>query len=104
MSRPGVDKSLKWDFIKIILTKDQERSKRYKEWMRIRKSRYIKLDRTYCCIRKFNTALSLCGVLEVASYFSKSFLEAAARELAVAEVLQLLEVIVVYFLEQESNL
>jgi len=27
MSRPGVDKSLEWDFIKVILTKNQERSK-----------------------------------------------------------------------------
>jgi len=31
MSRPGVDESLEWDFIKVILTKDQERSKRNKE-------------------------------------------------------------------------
>jgi len=27
MSRPGVDKSLEQDFIKVILTKDQERNK-----------------------------------------------------------------------------
>jgi len=31
MSRPGVDKSLEWDFIKMILTKDQERDKGNKE-------------------------------------------------------------------------
>ena len=31
MSRPGVDKSSEWDFIKIILTKDQGRSKRDKK-------------------------------------------------------------------------
>ena len=31
MSRPGVDKSSERDFIKVILTKDQERSKVNKE-------------------------------------------------------------------------
>jgi len=31
VSRPRVDKSLEWDFIKVILTKDQERDKGYKE-------------------------------------------------------------------------
>jgi len=31
MSRPGVNKSSKWDFIKVILTKDQERDKGNKE-------------------------------------------------------------------------
>jgi len=31
VSRPGVDESLEWDFIKVILTKDQERSKGNKE-------------------------------------------------------------------------
>jgi len=41
MSRPEVDESLEQDFIKVILTKDQGRSKRnkkvnedQKEWMR----------------------------------------------------------------------
>ena len=87
MSRPGVDKSLEQDFIKVILTKDQERNKGDKKWMRIRKSRYVESDGTHYCIGKFNIALSLCGVLEVTLYFSKSFLEAAARELAVAEAL-----------------
>jgi len=33
MSRSEVDESSKWDFIKMILTKDQGRSKGYKEWM-----------------------------------------------------------------------
>jgi len=33
MSRSEVDESLKWDFIKVILTKDQGRSKGDKEWM-----------------------------------------------------------------------
>ena len=42
--------------------------------------------------------LSLYRVLEVALYFSKSFLK------AVAKALWLLGVIVVYPLEQESNL
>ena len=31
VSRPGVNKSSEWDLIKVILTKDQERSKRNKE-------------------------------------------------------------------------
>ena len=31
MSRPGVDEGLEQDFIKVILTKDQERSKRNKK-------------------------------------------------------------------------
>ena len=38
VSRPRVDKSSEWDFIKVILTKDQRRSKGNKKWMRIRKS------------------------------------------------------------------
>ena len=42
MSRLRVNESLKQDFIKMILTKDQGRSKRNKESMRIRKSRCIK--------------------------------------------------------------
>ena len=48
--------------------------------------------------------LSLCGVLGVTLYFSEGFLEAAAKELSVAEVLGPLEVTVVCFLGQESNL
>ena len=31
VSRPGVDESLEWDFIKMILTKNQERGKGNKE-------------------------------------------------------------------------
>ena len=31
MSRPGVDKSSEWNFIKVILTKDQGRSKEDKK-------------------------------------------------------------------------
>jgi len=85
MSRSGVDKNSEWDFIKVILTKDQERDKENKKWMRIRKSGYIELDWTRCYVGKFNTALSLYEVLEVALYFSKGFLEAAARRSAVTE-------------------
>ena len=92
MGRSGVNWSLEWDFIKVILTKDQERSKRDKEEMRIRKSRCIKSDGTYCCTEKFNVALSLYRVLRVALYFSKSFLEAAAK------VPWFLRVTMVYFL------
>jgi len=104
MSRPRVNKSLKQDFIKVILTKNQRRSKRDKKRVRIRKSGYVELDRTYCCIREFNTALSLCKVLSITFYFSKSFSEAATGGLAVVEVLQPLGVTIVYFLGQKSNL
>ena len=55
MSRPGVDKSLECDFIKVILTKDQERSKGVRET----KSGCIELTRTSCYTEKFNAALSL---------------------------------------------
>ncbi len=66
--------------------------------MRIRKSECVESDKTFCCTGKFNIALSLYRVLEVAFYFSKGFSE------VVAEVLQLLEVIMVCFLGQESSL
>jgi len=72
--------------------------------MRIGKSRYIESNRTHCCTEKFNAALSLCGVLEVASYFSEGFSEAAARVSVVAEALWPLDETIVYFLEQESSL
>jgi len=72
--------------------------------MRIGKRRCIEPDRTRCCTGKFNVALSLCEVLGIALYFSKDFLEAAARELAVAEALWPLRVTIVCFLKQESNL
>ena len=38
ISRLEVNESLEWDFIKMILTKDQGRGKENKEWVRIRKS------------------------------------------------------------------
>ena len=104
MSRPGVDKSSEQDFIKVILTKDQGRSNGNKKWMRVRKSRCVESNWTCCCIGKFNVALSLCRVLEVALYFSKGFSETAAGVLAVTEALQLLGETVVCFLEQKSNL
>ena len=72
--------------------------------MRIGKSRYIELNGTYCCTEKFNMALSLCRVLEVALYFSKSFSEAAAGVSVVAETLQTLGETVVCFLGQKSSL
>jgi len=72
--------------------------------MRIRKSRCIESDGTYCYIGKFNVALSLCRVLGVVLYFSKGFSEAVAIVSAVAEALQPLRVTVVCFLEQKSNL
>ena len=104
MSRPRVDESSEWDFIKVILTKDQGRSKRNKEWIRIWKSGYIELNRTHCCIGEFNVTLSLYRVLKVALYFSKDFLEAAAGISAVAEVSWSLGETVVCFLGQKSSL
>ena len=68
--------------------------------MRIGKNRCVELNQTRCCIRKFNMALSLCGVLEVALYFSEGFSEAAAGVSAVAEAPQPLEETVVCFLGQ----
>ena len=104
MSRPGINESSEWDFIKVILTKDQGRSKRNKKGMRIRKSGYVESNWTRCCTGEFNATLSLCGVLGVALYFSKGFSEAAARVSAVAEAPQPLGETVVCFLGQESNL
>ena len=49
-------------------------------------------------------ALSLCGVLGVALYFSEGFSEAAAGVLAVAKALRPLGETVVCFLGQESSL
>ena len=51
--------------------------------MRIGKSRCVESNWTHCCTEKFNVALSLCGVLEVAFYFSKSFSKAVAEALCV---------------------
>ena len=104
MSRPEIDESSEWDFIKVILTKDQGRSKRNKKWMRIRKSGCIELDRTHCCTGELNMALSLYGVLGIALYFSKGFSEAATRVLAVAEAPWSLKETVVCFLGQKSYL
>ena len=104
ISRPGVDESLERDFIKVILTKDQGRSKGNEKGMRIRKSGCVESNWTRCCTGEFNATLSLCGVLGVTLYFSEGFSEAAARESAVAEALQPLGETVVCFLEQESNL
>ena len=78
---------MEWNFIKVILTKDQEKSKEDKERVRIRKSRYVESDGTCYYIEKFNMALSLYRVLEVTLYFSKSFLETAAEEFVAAETL-----------------
>ena len=104
ISRLKVNKSSKQDFIKVILTKDQERSEGDKKQMWIRKSRYVESDGTHCCIGKFNTALSLCRILGITLYLSKGFSEVAARGLAVVEILQPLGMTMVYFLEQEFNL
>ena len=104
MSRPRVDKSMEWDFIKVILTKDQGRSERDKKWMQIGKSRYVESNRTHYYTGKFNTALSLYGVLGVALYFSEDFSEAAARGSAVAEASQPSGVTMGCFLEQKSSL
>ena len=104
MSRLRVNKGLEWDFIKVILTKNQGRSKGNKKWMRIRKSGCIESNRTHCCTGKFNAALSLCRVLGVTLYFSKSFSETAARVSAVAKALRPLGELMVCFLGQESSL
>ena len=104
MSRPRVNKSSEWDFIKVILTKDQGRSKGNEKQMRIRKSGYVESNWTHCCTGEFNVTLSLCGVLEVALYFSKGFSKAAARVSVVAEALQPLGEAMVCFLGQESSL
>ena len=72
--------------------------KETKERIRIRKSKYIEFNQTYYYIDKFNMALSLFRVLEVALCFFEDFSEVAAY------ILQLLKVIGIYFLEQKSNL
>ena len=87
MSRPEVDESLEQSSIKVILTKDQEKSRKNKEWIRIKRSKCIESNGTCCCTGKFNIALSLCKVLGVALYFFKDFSEVATRESAVVEAL-----------------
>ena len=104
MSRPGVDESLERDFIKVILTKYQGRSKGNEKRMRIRKNRCVESNWTRCCTGEFNTTLSLCGVLGVTLYFSKGFLEAAAGESVVAEAPRPLGETMVCFLGQKSSL
>ena len=76
MGRPRFDKSSKRNLIKVILIKDQERIKKDKERVRIRKNGYIESDKTYCYIEKFNIALSLWGVLGITLNFSKACLKA----------------------------
>ena len=104
MSGPGVDESSERDFIKVILTKDQGRSKRNEKGMRIRKSGCVESNWTRCCTGEFNATLSLCGVLGVALYFSEGFSEAAAGVSAVAEAPRPLGETMVCFLGQESSL
>jgi len=87
MGRSRVDKSLKYNFIKMILTKNQGRSKRDKKWIRIKKNRSIELNGTCYCIKKFNIALSLYRALEVTFYFSKSFLGITTEKSVATEVL-----------------
>ena len=72
--------------------------------MRIRKSRCIESDKTHYFTERFNMVLSLYRVLGITLYFSKNFSEATVKGLAVAEALQSLEVTIVCFLGQESNL
>ena len=79
MSRPRVNKSSERNFIKVILTNNQGRSKGDKKRIQIGKSRCVESDGTHCYTEKFNMALSLCGVLEVAFYFSKCFSEPVAE-------------------------
>ena len=72
--------------------------------MRIRKSRYVESDGTYCCIGKFNVALSLCRILGIALYFFEGFSKVTAGISAVTKALWPLGVTMVCFLGQESNL
>ena len=71
----------------MILTKYQERSKGDKEKVRIKKSRYVESDETCYYTVKFNMALSLYRVLEIALYFSKGFSEKATEESVAVKVL-----------------
>ena len=104
VSRPRVDESSERDFIKVILTKNQGRSKGNKKWVRIRKSRCVESNRTRYCTGEFNATLSLCGVLGIALYFFEGFLEAAAGVSAVAKAPRPLGETMVCFLGQESSL
>jgi len=76
ISRPRFDRSLKRDLIKVTLIKNQGRIKEDKARVRVRKSRYVDSDKTYCYTEKFNIALSLQEVLDITLNFSKACLEA----------------------------
>ena len=52
--------------------------------MQVQNSKYVKLDKTYCYIGKFNIVFILCRVLRIAFYFSKNFLKFAAIRILVA--------------------
>ncbi len=43
----------------MTLIKNQERIKEDKERVRVRKSRYVESDKTYCYTEKFNITLSI---------------------------------------------
>jgi len=92
VNRPRVNKSSKLDFIKMVLTKNQEKSQKNKEKVEVQKSKYIELNRTYYYTVKFNTALSLCEVLKTTLYFSKNFSKANIERSTATKVLQSLRV------------
>ena len=75
------------DFIKMILTKNQSKSKKYNKRVRIRKSRYIESDRTHGYTEKFKVAFSLYEVLRIALYLSKDFSGIAIGRSVAAETL-----------------
>ena len=78
----------------MVLTKNQEKSQKNKERVRVQKSKYIELNRTYCYTMKFNIALSLYKVLKITLYFSKDFSKANIGRSTATEVLQSLGVTV----------
>jgi len=88
----------------MTLIKNQGKSKKNKERVRVRKSKYIESDKTYYYIEKFNVAFSLYKVLKVALYLFKSFLEVAVKILVATKTSYHFGVTIVYFLEQESSL
>jgi len=91
----------------MTLIKNQGKSKKNKERVGVRKSKYIKYiesDKTCYYIGKFNVAFSLYKVLRVALYLFKGFLEVTAKVLVATKILYYFGVTIVYFLEQESSL
>ena len=66
--------------------------------VRVRKSRYIKSDRTCCYTEKFNIAFSLCRALGITLYFSEGFLEITIGGSVTIEVSWPLKVTMVCFL------